>query len=67
MLFACAIWGHAFGVQFSVQDGVRGSVGKLGVLFCSVLQWAILAPVHIRGAVVYLFARTIPLHGLVVK
>ena len=67
MLFACAIWGHAFGVQFSVQDGVRGSIGKLGMLFRSALRWAISAPEHIRGAVLYLFAHTIPLHRLVVK
>ena len=67
MLFACAICGHAFGVQFSVQDGVRGSVGKLGVLFCNMLQWAILAPAHIQGAALYLLAHTIPLHGLIVK
>ena len=67
MLFACAIWGHAFGVQFSVQDGIRGSVGKLGVLFHSVLRWAISVPAHIRGAALYLLAHTIPLHGLVVK
>ena len=67
MLFACAIWGHAFGVQFSVQDGVRGSVGKLGVLFHSMLRWALLALAHIRGAVLYLLVYTIPLHRLVVK
>ena len=67
MLFACAIWGHAFGVQFSVQDGVRGSVGKLGVLFHCVLWWAISALAHNRGAALYLLAYTIPLHGLVVK
>ena len=67
MLFACAIWGHAFGVQFSVQDGVWVIVGKLGVLFCSALQWAISAPAHIRGAALYLLAHTMPLHGLIVK
>ena len=67
MLFACAIWGHAFGLQFPVQDGMRGSIGKLGVLFRSMLRWAILALVHIQGAALYLLAHTIPLHGLVVK
>ena len=67
MLFACAIWGRAFGVQFSVQDGVWGSIGKLGVLFCSSLQWAILVLAHIRGGALYLLAYMIPLHGLVVK
>ena len=67
MLFACAIWGHAFGVQFSVQDGVQGSIGKLGVLFRSMLRWAILTPMHIWGAALYLLAHTIPLHGLIVK
>lgn len=67
MLFACAIWGHALGVQFSVQDGVRDNIGKLGVLFCSTLRWAITVLVHIWGATLYLFAHMIPLHGLVVK
>ena len=63
MLFACAIWGYAFGVQ----DGVWGSVGKLGVLFRSTLQWAISVPAHIPGATLYLFAHTIPLHRLLAK
>ena len=46
---------------------MRGSVGKLGVLFHRLLRWAILAPAHIRGAVLYPLTHTIPLHGLMVK
>ena len=67
MLFACFTWGHAFGVQFSVQDGVWGSIGKLGVLFRSALQFAISVLAHIWGIVIYLLAHIIPLHGLIVK
>ena len=67
MLFACAIWGHAFGVQFSVQDGMQGSIGKLGAVFHSALRWAILAYARIQGAALYLLAHTIPLYGLIVK
>ena len=67
MLFPLLFGVMHFGVQFSVQDGMRGSIGKPGVLFCSALWWAILALVHIWGAALYLLAHTIPLHSLIVK
>ena len=67
MLFGCVIWGHAFGVSYSLREAVHGNAGKLAVLYRSALRWAVAAPAHTRSAALYLLNHTIPLHGLITK
>ena len=67
MLIDYVVWGHLFAVRFSLYDGLKGNCGKLGMLYCSVLRWAVTAPIHICGAALYLFCHTIPLHDLITK
>ena len=61
------VWGHLFGVRLTLHDRLWGSCGKLDVLYRSALRWSIAAPLHIRGAALYLLGYTIPLHNLITK
>ena len=67
MLFGCVLWGHVFGVHCSLREVAHGNAGKLVVLYCSALCWAVAAPTHTYSAALYLLNHTIPLHGLITK
>ena len=67
LLFACAVWGHAFGTKLQLCTPAQSSCRKLSALHIAALRWSIQAPGHNRLSVLYLLCNFLPLHGLITK
>ena len=67
LLFACAVWGHAFGKNLQLCTPAQSSCRKLSTLHTAALRWSIRAPSYTRLSVLYLLCNSLPLHGLITK
>ena len=67
LLFACAVWSHAFGAKLQLHAPAQSSCRKLSMLHIAALCWSIRAPGHTRLSVLYLLCNSLPLHGLITK
>ena len=41
LLFACTVWGHAFGAKLQLRAPAQSSCRKLSALYTAALRWAI--------------------------
>ena len=48
LLFACAVWRHAFGAKLQLRAPAQSSCRKLSALHTAALRWSIRAPGHTR-------------------
>ena len=67
LLFACAVWGHAFGAKLQLRAPAQSGCRKLSVLHTAALRWSIREPGHTRLSVIYLLSNSLPLHELIAK
>ena len=67
LLFACVVWGHAFGAKLQLRAPAQSSCRKLSMLHTVALRWPIRAPSHTRLSVLYLLSNSLPLHGIITK